>query len=68
MGKVWNLVHVNRVYKNKKFSHSLNLLFKKELKGKYNPCTLKNMEFLEYMVDDTWPFIFKTPNNNESRS
>ena len=46
----------------------MNLLFKKELKGKYNPCTLKNMEFLEYMVDDTWPFIFKTPNNNENRS
>ena len=41
------------VFNNKKFSHTLNLLFKEELKEKYNLCTLKNMEFLEYMVDDT---------------
>ena len=52
MGKVWNLVHVNRVFKNKKFSHTLHLLFKEELKEKYNLCTLKSMEFLEYMDDD----------------
>ena len=54
MGKVWNLVHVNRVFKNKKFSHTLHLLFKEELKEKYNLCTLKSMEFLEYMDDDTF--------------